>query len=63
MKRRYFGDSALESPAEAAALRASIARVLGDEKLRRRMAAAGRERMGGPGASDAMSAHILERLS
>ena len=63
MKRRYFGEAALESPAEPRALRATIVRALGDEKLRRRMAAAGRERMGGPGASDAISAHILERLA
>jgi uncharacterized protein (TIGR03492 family) len=62
MKMRYFGDAAVRASAEPGALAETIVALLRDPARCARMAAAGRERMGAPGASDAISDEIIARL-
>ncbi|MBK8457212.1 MAG: hypothetical protein IPL47_08995 [Phyllobacteriaceae bacterium] len=62
MKARYFGDAAVTVAREPAAIAAAVEAILSDPAKRARMAAAGRERMGGPGASAAIAAEVRRRL-
>jgi uncharacterized protein (TIGR03492 family) len=62
MKSAYFGDAALAVPRDPNAISAAVARLLDDPDRRRRMAEAGRERMGNPGASQAIADTILAVL-
>ncbi|MEX0955358.1 MAG: lipid-A-disaccharide synthase-related protein [Rhizobiaceae bacterium] len=62
MKSVYFGDAALAVPRDPNAISAAIARLLDDPEQRQRMAEAGRERMGDPGASQAIADTILAVL-
>ena len=65
MKMKFFGDAAIMAAPDPDAIANSALLVLKDEKVRRKMAEAGRERMGEPGASKAIAAaihdHIAER--
>jgi uncharacterized protein (TIGR03492 family) len=62
MKMEYFGEAAVLAPREPDAIASAVAGLLADPARCARMAAAGRERMGQPGASDAIAAAILERF-
>ncbi|MCB1453294.1 MAG: lipid-A-disaccharide synthase-related protein [Rhizobiaceae bacterium] len=62
MKSVYFGDAALNVPREANGIAAAAANLLADPQRRDLMAAAGRERMGEPGASRAIAQSILAGL-
>ena len=62
MKMEYFGEAAVLAPRQPDAVAAAVAGLLSDPARRARMAAAGRERMGLPGGSDAIAAAILARL-
>jgi uncharacterized protein (TIGR03492 family) len=62
MKMEYFGEAALLAPREPDAIAGAVAGLLADPARCARMAAAGRERMGQPGGSDAIAAAILERF-
>jgi uncharacterized protein (TIGR03492 family) len=62
MKSAYFGDAALAVPREPEAISAAIAKLLDDPDQRARMAAAGRERMGEPGASQAIAEAVIAAL-
>lgn len=62
MKSAYFGDAALAVARDPDAISAAIAKLLDDPEQRRRMAEAGRERMGDPGASQAIADTILAVL-
>jgi uncharacterized protein (TIGR03492 family) len=59
MKAVYFGDAALNVPREADTIAAAAAGLLADPEACARMAEAGRERMGEPGASRAIAEAIL----
>ncbi|MBO6719078.1 MAG: hypothetical protein JJ913_14065 [Rhizobiaceae bacterium] len=60
MKSVYFGDSALTVERNPDIIAAAIADLLADPDRRERMAEAGRERMGEPGASQAIADVILD---
>ena len=62
MKSVYFGDAALNVPREADGIAAAAANLLADPERRELMAAAGRERMGEPGASRAIAQSVLAGL-
>ena len=62
MKMEYFGGSALYAPRDPDAIAGAVAQLLADPGRCARMAAAGRERMGEPGASDAIAAAILRHF-
>ncbi len=62
MKSVYFGEAALTIPRQPDEIAAAIASLLKDPQQRERMAAAGRERMGEPGASQAIAEKILAAL-
>jgi uncharacterized protein (TIGR03492 family) len=62
MKMAYFGEAAVRAPRDPDAIASAVAGLLEDPGRCARMAAAGRERMGLPGASDAIAAAILERF-
>lgn len=62
MKKKYFGDAALVVPRNPDAVAAAVADLLDDPERRARMAAAGRERMGGPGGSQAIADAVLAAL-
>ncbi|MFN3145749.1 MAG: hypothetical protein ACE368_11095 [Paracoccaceae bacterium] len=62
MKMRYYGPAALFAPREPDAVARAIRDVLSDPVRRREMAAAGRERMGAPGASAAIAARVAAML-
>src|SRR5690606_13173982 len=62
MKMEYFGGSALYAPRDPDAIAGALAQLLADPGRCARMAAAGRERMGEPGASDAIAAAILRHF-
>lgn len=62
MKMEYFGDAAVQVPREPDAVAGMVAAVLADPERRARMAAAGRERMGEPGGSEAIAAAILGKF-
>lgn len=63
MKMRYFGESAVRGSEEPRAFAECVTSLLRDDARRARMAAAGRERMGEPGASDAIARDVLARLA
>lgn len=52
---RLLGDGLLVSSPQAEAVARQLESALGDERVRERARAAGAERMGGPGASDALA--------
>lgn len=62
MKSVYFGDAALNVPREADRIAAAAANLLADPGRCALMAAAGRERMGEPGASRAIAQSVLAGL-
>jgi uncharacterized protein (TIGR03492 family) len=62
MKAEYFGDAALTVSPEPARVAEAIVALLDDPARCARMAAAGRDRMGGPGASDAIAAALALHL-
>jgi uncharacterized protein (TIGR03492 family) len=62
MKMQYFGESAIAADREPEAIARAVLDILADPARAARMGAAGRERMGGPGASRAIAADILEAL-
>lgn len=62
MKMPFFGESAIRVPPEPRVLADAVIRVSTDDALRARMARAGRERMGRPGASAAIVADLLSHL-
>ena len=57
-EQMLFGDARVVVPAEAPAIGAALRRLLEDGTERRRLGSIGRQRIGGPGAMDA----ILEEL-
>ncbi len=63
MKMPYFGDAALEVAPEATPLANAVLRILTDDVLHARMRRAGAERMGIPGATDAIVDSILRKLA
>lgn len=62
MKMEFFGESAVAVPRDPDAIGREVVAILGDPERRARMAAAGRERMGEPGASKAIAVEILKTL-
>ena len=62
MKMEFFGESAVAVSPEPADVARAISDLLNDPKKQARMIAAGRERMGLPGASEAMAQEILRAL-
>jgi uncharacterized protein (TIGR03492 family) len=62
MKMRFFGPAAVVAPRERSALADCLRALLSDNERRERMRRAGIERMGGPGASDAICDIILEMV-
>jgi uncharacterized protein (TIGR03492 family) len=62
MKMRFFGESAVLAPDDPDGFRRTLVDVLADAPRQQRMAAAGRERMGAPGASDAIADAVVELL-
>ena len=62
MKGVYFGEAALSVPRDADTIAAAAAGLLADPERCARMAAAGRERMGEPGASRAIAGRVLAGL-
>jgi len=62
MKMAYFGESAIAVPRDPDAIARAVVEVIADPERRARMAAAGRERMGEPGASRAIADAILQAL-
>jgi hypothetical protein len=63
MKSDYFGESALAVPSDPARVAQAIWSLLDDPSRRARMIAAGRERMGEPGASEAIAQAIRRTLA
>lgn len=63
MKMRYFGAAAMAIAPTGPALREAVQRIARDEAQRARMTAAGRTRMGDPGASDAIVRDVLAILA
>ncbi len=62
MKAHYFGPAALTVERNAQAVAGAVQRILGDARLRETMVAAGRERMGEPGASQAIADEVRRAL-
>lgn len=62
MKMAYFGEAAVLAPREPDAVAGAVAGLLADPARCARMAAAGRERMGLPGGSEAIAGAVLDRL-
>ena len=62
MKMKYFGESAVSVRRDPDEIARAVVGILGDPGRQTRMAAAGRERMGEPGASAAIAGEILEAL-
>lgn len=62
MKMEYFGDAAVAVPREPEAIGREIGALLADAARQAQMAAAGRERMGRPGASNAIAREVLRAL-
>lgn len=58
-QKRLLGDAVAVAPPDPAAVAAEAAAILADDARRQRMGAAGRARMGPPGAADRMAAVIL----
>jgi uncharacterized protein (TIGR03492 family) len=63
MKMRYFGNAAIATPRDPAAIAAAMASLLADPARRAVMSAEGRKRMGAPGASAAIAAALVARLA
>ncbi len=63
MKMRFFGESAIAAPRDPDRAARMVAELLGDPVAMARMAAAGRERMGVPGASQAIAQEIIAHHS
>lgn len=61
-KKELFNDAAIVVARDAEEIARSIGRLLADPNRRARMAAAGRARMGQPGASQAIACELLELL-
>jgi hypothetical protein len=59
MKMKYFGPSAFRVPSDPTSVANSIAELLSDTERQRKMGLAGQERMGTPGASQAISDEII----
>jgi tetraacyldisaccharide 4'-kinase len=62
IQKKLLGDSELLVPPAPANLANAVETVLGDQELYRRMSRAGRERMGGPGAIEAMALYTETHL-
>lgn len=62
MKMQYFGDSAVAVANEPDAIANEVLAILADPERAARMGAAGRERMGAPGASKAIAGAIVSAL-
>jgi uncharacterized protein (TIGR03492 family) len=62
MKMPYFGPSAVRVKREPGALARAVSRIAADDALHARMASAGKERMGSPGASAAIAADVVAHL-
>lgn len=62
-QKRLLGDALWVEPRDPDALAAAVVRLATDEALRARMAQAGKERMGPPGASRAIAECLVELLS
>jgi uncharacterized protein (TIGR03492 family) len=62
MKMQFFGDSAVAVARDPDAMAAETLAILADPERARRMGAAGRERMGAPGASRAIAGEIVAAL-
>lgn len=62
MKMPWFGPAAIPALRDEDAVAQAIRKLLADPEARARMAEAGRERMGPPGASDRLAAEIAARL-
>ena len=62
MKMKFFGESAVAVRREPDAIARAVVDILGDPERQAHMAAAGRERMGDPGASAAIADEILKAL-
>ena len=63
MKMEYFGESALMVEPDSEQVARAIVDILRDPQRQIRMAAAGRERMGEPGASQAIADEIIRAIS
>jgi uncharacterized protein (TIGR03492 family) len=63
MKMRYFGGAAIAAARDPAAIASAIAALLADPARRAAMAAEGRSRMGGPGASAAIASALTAHLA
>jgi uncharacterized protein (TIGR03492 family) len=62
MKMKFFGESAVAVARDPDEIARAVGEILGDPERRARMAAAGRERMGEPGASRAIADEVLKAL-
>jgi uncharacterized protein (TIGR03492 family) len=62
MKMPFFGESAIRVEPQARELADAVTRIVTDDALHARMAHAGRERMGEPGASAAIVADVLRHM-
>jgi tetraacyldisaccharide 4'-kinase len=62
VQKKLLGGSEVLVPPEPEALAEAAVRILADEDLRRRMAAEGRERLGGPGALDRVVEYAALRM-
>jgi len=62
MKMQFFGSAARRVSPEPQAVAAAVDDLLRDRELRERMAAAGRERMGDPGASERIASRLEKFL-
>jgi uncharacterized protein (TIGR03492 family) len=63
MKMRFFGESAVAVARDPAVVARAILDILNDPDRAARMAAAGRQRMGVPGASAVIAAAVLDTLA
>jgi uncharacterized protein (TIGR03492 family) len=62
MKMEFFGEAAVAVRRDPDEIARAVVEILGDPERRARMAAAGRARMGEPGASRAIAEEILKAL-
>ncbi|MBC7897879.1 MAG: hypothetical protein H7066_20835 [Cytophagaceae bacterium] len=62
MKMPFFGESAIQVEPRARDLADAVTRIVKDDVVHARMASAGRERMGRPGASAAIVADVLGHM-
>ena len=63
MKMRFLGDSTLALPPHPGAVARAVRDLLEDRAQQARMAEVGRQRMGGPGGSEAIAAAVLAELA